>query len=258
MKNKKISIVIPSFNEIKNIKRNVLDHVYNYLTKSNIDFELILSDDGSTDGTTEKLVDFAKNKKNVYVLKNKHKGKGPTVIQGFLKAKGDFTLFTDFDQSTPIQELEKLIKFTDKYDFIIGSREGIGALRKNEPVIRHIMGRVFNFLVRLITQLPYKDTQCGFKLFNTKKALTVIDNLQVYRYNSTKEINKAFTGAFDVEILYIAKHMGFKIKEVPIKWNYHETSRVNPLRDSIKMFIDILKIRLFHLLNKYNFNHKDK
>ncbi len=249
-KNILLSVIIPSYNEIKNLKRNVLNEVVDYLDKQSYEYELILSDDGSTDGTYEKLVKFAQDKQQVKVIKNLHAGKGPTVQSGILIAQGKYHLFTDFDQSTPIQNVDKLLNKIQKYDVVIASREAKGAQRSKEPFYRHLMGRIFNFLVQLLILPGLKDTQCGFKMFTQKASKIIFQSLVIY--GRKNKLNQAFLGAFDVEVLYIAKKNNLTIKEVPIKWKHHKTDRLNPLNDSIKMFIDIIKIRLADLQNKYN------
>ena len=250
MKSIFLSVIIPSFNEKKNLKRGVLESVRDYLSKQNYSWEVILSDDQSTDGTTELLKKFVQDNKGFHVLENRHGGKGPTVSKGILAAVGKWRLFSDFDQSTPINELEKFIKHTDKHDFIIASREGAGAKRYKEPWYRHFIGRGFNFLIRIITGLKIKDTQCGFKLIEGKLAEKIIKKLIVYK--PSRASKRAFTGAFDVELLYLAKKFKKPIHAIPVKWSHHETNRVNPIIDSVLMLIDIIKIRATDLLGKYD------
>lgn len=245
-----LSVVVPSYNEIKNFEDNVLDQVVDYLKKQEYTWEIILSDDGSTDGTVEKLKSFAKKHKNISVLENIHAGKGPTVKAGMLAATGEWRLFTDFDQSTPISEIEKLLPYTShKYEVIIGSREIIGSIRDKEPWYRHLMGRVFNLMVQTLAIPGILDTQCGFKLFSQAAAQDLFSQLVVYGGNSQR--GDAFTGAFDVELLYLAKKNNFLIREVPIEWHHRETDRVSPVKDSIRMFRDIVKIRIADTQKKY-------
>lgn len=244
-----LSVIIPSYNELENIKRGILTEVYQYLKKQSYSFELILSDDGSTDGTTQELANFANQYQEVVLLKNKHAGKAPTVTSGMFFAKGEWRLFTDFDQSTPIKEIEKLFKFTNDYSVIIGSRELPGAIRDKEPLHRHLMGKGFNLLVQFLAIPGIYDTQCGFKLFNQEATEKLFNKLYVYAGN--KQRQDAFTGACDVELLYLAKKFNFKIKEVPILWKHYHSKRVSPLKDSWRMFKDIVRIRLADLNNKY-------
>jgi len=244
-----LSVVIPSYNESTNIKRRVLDEVLDYLKKQDYEWEILLSDDGSTDDTVVGLKKFAKKDKRILVLENVHAGKGPTVQAGILKAKGEWVLFTDFDQSTPIAQIEKLWKFKDSHQVIIGSREIKGAKRDKEPLHRHIMGKGFNFLVQTLAIPGIYDTQCGFKMFTNKIAHDIFSKLVVY--GRQKERSDAFTGAFDVEALFLARKKGLGIKEVPITWHHNETDRVSPIKDSLRMLRDIIKIRVTDLLGKY-------
>jgi cellulose synthase/poly-beta-1,6-N-acetylglucosamine synthase-like glycosyltransferase len=245
-----LSVILPSYNESKNIKRGVLEEVASYLLKQKYPWELILSDDGSTDGTTALLEKFAQKIPHVRVLKNIHAGKGPTVKAGMLAARGEWRLFSDFDQSTPLQEVEKLLPYThEAYEVLIGSREIQGAQRDKEPIHRHIMGRGFNFLVQFLAIPGIQDTQCGFKMFSARAAEVLFGNLVVYGFPAVRP--DAFTGAFDVEALYLARKYGYKIKETPILWHHNETDRVSPVKDSLRMLRDIIKIRLTDLAGTY-------
>lgn len=245
-----ISVIIPSYNEIKNLKRGVLDKVLSYLQKSPKRWELILSDDGSNDGTSEELESFAAKDARIQVLNNSHVGKAGVVAAGMAVATGEWRLFTDFDQSTPLAELDNLFKFTEEgFEVVIGSREIFGAKRDDEPFYRHVMGKVFNTFVQLLAVPGIYDTQCGFKLFSAKAADALFSKL--YVYGSQKERLDAYTGAFDVELLFLANKLGFKVKEVPIVWSHAESDRVSPVKDSLRMFRDILRIRLADLLGKY-------
>jgi dolichyl-phosphate beta-glucosyltransferase len=245
-----LSVVIPSYNEMTNIKRNVLDEVAAYLNKQDYTWEVLLSDDGSTDGTTAQLHTFAQSHKNFTVLENVHAGKGPTVQSGMLKAQGEWVLFTDFDQSTPLKEIENLLRYSKDYSVIIGSREIKGARRDREPFHRHIMGKGFNLLVQTLAIPGIYDTQCGFKVFRNDACKDVFKDLVVY--GRSEERSDAFTGAFDVEALFLARKKGYKIKEVPIIWHHNETDRVNPVKDSLRMLRDIIKVRLTDLTGKYS------
>lgn len=245
-----LSVVIPSYNEKKNLSRGVLDEVFKYLEKQPYAWEVVLSDDGSTDGTIQDLESYARKYPQATVVKNIHAGKAPTVKSGMLAAKGKWRLFTDFDQSTPLSEVEKLFIEAEKgFDVIIGSRGIAGAKRDYEPFYRHIMGRSFNLLVRVLAVPGIHDTQCGFKLFSSQ-ATSLFNQLIVY--GEQEKRHDAFTGAFDVELLFLARKNGFKIKEVAIEWVHNETDRVSPIKDSLRMLRDILKIRFTYLLGKYS------
>lgn len=244
-----LSIVFPSYNEMKNIKRGVLNEVLKFLQQYSKTWELILSDDGSTDGTKTVLKEFAKNDKRIKVLENPHRGKGPTVSAGMLAAQGEWRLYSDFDQSTPLKEIDTLIKYTDQYQVIFGSREIIGAQRQKEPFYRHAMGRVFNLVVQTFAVPGMLDTQCGFKLFSSEATEFLFPKLFIY--SEKKGRRGAFTGAFDVELLYLAKKYKYKIREVPIVWQHYATNRVNPIKDSFLMFLDIMRIKIADISGKY-------
>lgn len=245
-----LSVIIPSYNEDVNFERGALQEALDYLEASNFDWELILTDDGSKPSFQAKLEDFACKDKRIRVIKNPHRGKGPTVQSGMLQAQGQWRLFTDFDQSTPLSEIEKLWPYTTKgYDVVFGSREIIGAKRDKEPWYRHLMGRGFNLLVQILAIPGILDTQCGFKLFSQEAAEKLFVRLVIY--GAQKNRQDAFTGAFDVEALFLAKKYGFEMREVPILWKHYETDRVSPIKDSIRMLIDIVKIRLAEARGKY-------
>ena len=213
----------------------------------NYKYEIILSDDGSTDKTVELLRQWKKKNapklKNgtVLLLENAHGGKVFAVSAGMKVAKGQWRLFTDFDQSTHINQVDKLLAFqNDGFDIIFGSR------RLNESLVearwyRRLAGNIFNLIIRLFLKLKIHDTQCGFKMFNCQSA-KLFDELYVYGKSSVGA-KEAFTGAFDVEIFYLAKKKGLKFKEVPVSWQHHDTKRISLVKDSIKMFLDILKIK---------------
>jgi dolichyl-phosphate beta-glucosyltransferase len=244
-----LSVIIPAYNEAKNFNRGALDEVTQYLKKQSFSWEVILSDDGSSDNTVELLQAFAAKHPGVRLIENPHQGKGPTVSAGMLAAKGKYRLFTDFDQSTPLEEFEKFEPFmADGYDVVIGSRAVQGARRSDEPLHRHIMGKGFNLLVQFIAVSGIHDTQCGFKLFSGKATEDLFPRLRVY---GARKRQDAFTGAFDVELLLLARHFNYTIAEVPVEWNHHETDRVSPVKDSLRMLADTLRIRWNAIQGRY-------
>lgn len=245
------SIVISAFNEADKIS-STLTQIVNFMRGFSSDFEVVIVDDGSADNTAQIVSDYKRENKEVVLIKNPHMGKGPGISTGVKKAKGKYIYLADADLSTPISELKKLSVWLldHDYDIVIASREGRGAERVDEPFYRHFMGRGFNTLVQLLILPGIKDSQCGFKLFRGDVAKKLFDNLEIG--TSKKELKAAYTGAWDVEILYMARLLGYNIKEVPIKWIFVKTTRISPIRDSIKMFKEILHIKKKALLGKYN------
>ncbi len=246
----KISLIIPCYNEEANIQKGVLDKIGNFTLKDDRFLEVIISDDGSNDKTKKIIKEkylpiFPKFK----LLENPHQGKGYAIISGIKKSQGDYVMFSDMDLATPIEEAEKLIKETEKYQIIIGSRND---LRQGAPLIRKIMAKGFiiirNFLIGLKN---IKDTQCGFKLFEKKAALKIIKSLKVF-HQKRKTKGSSVTAGFDLEFLFLASKYGFKIKEVPVLWRHVETKNVNFIKDTLETLKDILKIKYFDLTKKYN------
>lgn len=245
-----LSIVIPTYNEEKTIKRS-LGKVVDFLESGGFDYEIVVADDGSADGTVAAVETFSPGSKRIRGIKMPHRGKGATVRDGILASGGKYVLFSDADLSTPIEELKRLLNWTEQgWDIAIGSREGIGARRENEPWYRHLMGRGFNFVVKLIALRGFEDTQCGFKLFKAAAAKDIFARLKLYG-DEAKEAAVPKVTAFDVEVLFVAKKLGYKIKEVPVSWHHVKTTRVNPWRDSFSMFWDVVKVRINDLKGLY-------
>lgn len=243
-----LSVIIPAYNEAVNFKKRKLDEVFDYLSSRDYSYELLLVDDGSTDATLERLTDFAKGKPQVRVLAEQHRGKAGTVRAGMLAAQGKYRLFTDFDQSTPIEEVEKMLPFFSKgYDIVIGSREVEGAARMKEPWYRHLMGRGFNWAVQILAVRGIHDTQCGFKMMTDRAAEDLFPRLSA----TIQPKKDAFTGAFDVELLFLARKLGYKTAEVPVQWEHVKTVRVNPIKDSVRMFWQLVLIRFAYLFHQY-------
>jgi len=252
MINKKIflSVVIPAYNEEENFKKGVLKNIDPFLKRQNLQYEIIIVNDGSTDKTSKLIEDLIKNKTNWGLINLQHQGKAATIIAGFKKSKGDLILFTDFDQATPISEVNKLMaKVNKNHDLAIGSREIKGSKRQKEPFYRHLMGKCFNLIVQSLIVKGIYDTQCGFKLFTKKAIKKIIPSLVVYK---NKKVSDAYTGALDVEILFLAKKFKLKIAEVPVVWTHIKTTRVNPIKDSLRMFFDVVNVRIADLFGKYN------
>lgn len=243
----KLSVVIPAYNEAKNLKDGVLDEVKSYLAKQEYPYEVLIVDDGSTDDTVSILEDQIKDNPNFKVIKNPHGGKAITVMTGILKAEGEVVVFTDMDQATPLSEIEKILpSFKDEYDIVIGSRHG----RPGAPLVRKISAWGFAFLRNIILGLPFSDTQCGFKAFSQKASQTVFPRiLEIWKEMRAK--SAAVNAGFDVETLYFAKKQGFKIAEIQVNWHHVGTERVQLVKDALEAFKDMLRIRINDFKGKY-------
>lgn len=246
-----ISIVVPCYNEEQRMISS-LNTIVSFMNSYNPSFEIIVVDDGSKDSSVQLIKNYISSRENIYLVENPHKGKGFAVRTGFLMTEGKYILMTDADLATPIDEIKRLLVWVENqdYDIAIASREGIGAVRHEEPFLRHLMGRVFNLLIKIIVGLFYKDTQCGFKLFKGDKARDIFNRLILFG-DSSKVVKYPKVTAFDVEVLVIAKNDGLKVKEIPVPWTYVPTKRVSAIRDSILMLLEISKIRFNDLLGKY-------
>lgn len=245
-----LSVVIPSYNEMANLQKGVLDKVEHFLQKQEFEYEIIIVDDGSTDGSAEFVEKFAKDNSKFRLIKNPHLGKAGAVTAGMLEAVGEYRLFTDMDQAAPIEELDKLLPYLNKeFDIVIGSRS---SQRKGAPFTRTIMAKGMIILRTVIVGVrDIKDTQCGFKIFNKKSAEELFSKLQNFHHGFKKISGSAVKAGFDVELLFLAEKLGYKIKEVPVNWLYVESRRVSPVMDSISAVEDLIKIRLNDLFGKY-------
>lgn len=243
-----LSVVIPSYNEEYNLRTGVLQSVYGYLRKQEYSWEVIIVDDGSSDKTAELVERYIEGKKKMSLMKQPHRGKGPTVIAGVLKARGEIIIFTDMDQATPIDQIEKIIPlFTEKnYDVVIGSRKG----REGAPIIRKIMAYGFSILRYIFLQIPFKDTQCGFKAFKNEASREIFKRLKVFKEGGKMQ-GASVSAGFDLEILYIARKLGYKVIDVPVDWHHKEGTKVNPIKDSYEGLRDLLKVRINALRGMY-------
>jgi glycosyltransferase involved in cell wall biosynthesis len=248
----KFSLILPAYNEEENIKKGNLNKILAYLRLKDFLWEIIVVDDGSTDKTSQLIEKKYKKSENIRLIKKPHRGKAFTLIWGIKEAKGELVAFSDFDLATPIIELDKLLLVIDEgFDIVIGSRN---SQRKGAPLIRKIMARSFMILRDIFINLNgLRDTQCGFKIFKRDIALRIINNLKVFKTDKYVE-GPSVSAGFDLEFLYLAKKMNYRIKEIPVDWNYAETRRVNFIKDSLETLTDILKIKIFDLLNKYSFS----
>jgi dolichyl-phosphate beta-glucosyltransferase len=229
-----ISVVIPAFNEEKRIAPT-LASIHDYLGKNAERFEIIVVDDGSSDKTAEVVSAVGAEKESIRLLSDPgNRGKGFAVRKGILEASGDLILMTDSDLSTPIEEVEKFLPWIEQgYDIVIGSRAlKESDLIRKQPLYRQSMGKFFNLLVRTIVLGGFHDTQCGFKMFRSGPAKKIFASLKTEGF------------AFDVEAILRAKKIGCRIKEVPVRWINSPQSKVRVIRDSFRMFLDLLRIRM--------------
>lgn len=232
-----------------NLRKGVLDKVEHFLNKQKFSYEVIVVDDGSDDGSVEFVEKFIKEAPKFKLIKNSHTGKAGAVTSGMLSAKGQYALFTDMDQAAPIEELEKLLPFVNKFDIVIGSRS---TTRKGAPWTRALMARGMIMLRTLIVGVyGVKDTQCGFKLFEESVAKDLFGKLKDIHGGYKKISGSSVKAGFDVELLFLAQKHGYTIKEVPVSWLYVESRRVSPIKDSVEAVEDLVKIKLNSLTGKY-------
>ena len=232
-----LSIIIPAYNEQDRLPLT-LSKIHSYCNSQSYNYEVLVVDDGSTDNTIKVVTDNPLSKTGkLRILKNHHnRGKGHSVKRGIMASKGDYVLFSDADLSTPIGEVEKLFSaLNENFDIAIGSRSIKGAqIKEHQPFYREYMGKFFNRLVCIFALKGIIDTQCGFKLFKGVPARDIAAQMRVDGF------------AFDVEMLYLARLRGLKIKEVPITWINSPQSKVRIIDSSLHMFLDLLKIKASH------------
>lgn len=243
----KLSVVIPAYNEEKNLNRGVLNEVENYLNKINLEYEVLIVDDGSLDSTKDILKKYISKSKKFRLIENTHGGKAKAVLTGMEQSRGEIILFTDMDQATPINQLDKFLpKFEEGYDIVIGSRSG----RKGAPFVRKLSAWGFSVLRAIILGLPFSDTQCGFKAFNRSSINKIIPKIKK-EWGVVHFSGGAVNAGFDVELLYLAKKYGFRIAEVGVEWRYVDTERVQVVKDALAAVYDMLRIRINDFSGKY-------
>lgn len=236
-----LSIVIPAYKEEDRIHK-ILDAISEFSKVKEYGIETLIVIDGSGDMTAAVANKYSNKIDNLVVIDRKeNKGKGYTVREGMLKAKGQYILFSDADNSTPIEQVDKLLKFRNDYDVIIGSRYVYdGKLAIPQSFVRKMGGRALNFIIRTLAVSGIRDTQCGFKLFSRKAAEEIFPKQTFERWS------------FDIEILAIARVLGYKIKEVGITWYDDPHSRVSPIKDGLRMIKDAWTVRKNVKARKYS------
>ncbi len=235
-----LSVIIPAHNEELRLPAT-LDRVLGYLSTRDDVWDVWVVDSGSTDQTAAIARAYSERHPQLHLISESRPGKGLAVRRGMLAAPGDYRFICDADLSMPIEQVDRFLPPNlDNVDVAIGSREVEGAVRYNEPVHRHMIGRVFNNLVRVLAVPGIQDTQCGFKCLSAAATEDLFRRLQLEGWT------------FDVELLYLAQRRGYRIAEVPIDWTHFPGSRVRVLRDSVTMFLDLFRIRYNGLKGVYD------
>ena len=246
----RLSLIIPAFNEAHRIEET-LREAAEFMSSDFPQSEIILVDDGSTDDTLHIAQGVAAAYPSLRVIANRHGGKAAAVQTGMTEARGDLIGFSDADLATPLRHLHDLVAAIDNGCAIaIGSREGAGAVRIGEPTYRHVMGRAFNWLVRLVALPGFADTQCGFKLFRREAVDQILSSTRLYS-GASDSITGPRVTAFDVELLVIARRQHLRICPVPVTWSYGEQTKVDPLRDTWYNLTDVLRIKVHDLRGRY-------
>jgi dolichyl-phosphate beta-glucosyltransferase len=227
-----LSVIVPAFDEASRIAVTIVKTL-DYLARWHPKSELIVVDDGSKDDTRMVLDALASRDHRLMVIAHEqNRGKGAAVRTGVLGSVGAYVLFMDADLATPIEELPKLLAYLENgEDIVIGSRAAALDIRRNQPLVREMMGRTFNRIIRSMLDIPWGDTQCGFKLFRGDLARSLFSEARIEGF------------AFDVEILLAARARGSRIREVPVVWAHGPNSKVSMVRDSSRMLYDVMRLR---------------
>ncbi len=236
-----LSVIMPAFNEEKLIKSTLVE-ADDFLSRQGYNYEIIVIDDGSKDGTFNILSNLRSIIRNLSILKNdKNRGKGYSVRKGMLAAKGKFRLFMDADNSTTIDQISNFMPYLENgYDIAIGDRSlGKSVILANQTKYKQILGNIGNIFVKILTVPEINDTQCGFKIFSEKSAGDVFSKLTIDRWG------------FDIEALAVANKLGYKIKSVPVIWKNREETKVRA-RDYLFTFKELLKIKINLIRKKYD------
>lgn len=245
-----LSIVIPCYNETENLQREVLSEVDEFLKNQKFTWEVIVSDDGSTDKSREIVAGQIKGMKDFRLIENEHGGKPSAVWGGIKNSIGEYVLFTDMDQSAPIKEVLKLLPYFKNFEVVIGSR---GVERENFSIIRKIGSNVFRLFRKTLMLKGINDTQCGFKAFRLDVANKIFPMLQFFKKG--KIIKGWKVTSFDVELLFLAEKFGYKIKEVPVEWKDRDVAKGKKksyFKESKEMLMQILRVKLNDLKGLYD------
>jgi dolichyl-phosphate beta-glucosyltransferase len=234
-----LSVIVPAYNEERRLPAT-LEKLHAYLEDRPFSYDILVVDNGSTDRTADLVREHARRIPALRLLQASARGKGSAVRTGMLRSRGTYRFLCDADLSMPVEEFERFYPpLLEGTDIAIGSREAPGSRRYGEPAYRHFTGRVFSLAVEGLALRGFKDTQCGFKCFRGPVAEDLFSR-------------QRFDGwAFDVEVLYLARRRGYRVREVPVSWYYKSDSRIRLFRDSLVMFTDLLRIRWFDLRGLY-------
>lgn len=242
-----LSVVVPAYNEAPNFSRGTLQSIVDYLTSQKYSWELLVVNDGSTDNTLSLLHKFAAANSHVVIVDSPHMGKAATIMAGAKSSHGDYIIFSDMDQATPISESQKLISHLESgYSVVIGSRQN----REGAPLFRQVLAYGMIILRTLLLRLPYKDTQCGFKGFSREAAKRIFSIMEVIHPPHAIS-GPAVNPGFDVELLYLGRKLGFKIAEVPVIWHHIASNRVRFFKDAVSGVTELLLVRWRSLTNAY-------
>lgn len=230
MTNPFLSIIIPAHNEERRLPQT-LEQVVAFVKKQSYSCEVLVVENGSRDDTLKIAQEFAARYPFIHAIHEEQPGKGRAIRKGMLAATGQYRFFADADFSMPVDQISRFVPPAVDAPIVIASREGPGAVRYNEPAYRHFTGRIFNAIIRLLVLHDLDDTQCGFKMFRAEAANDLFPRQTLMGWS------------FDVELLYIAHRRGYTIREIGVPWYFNPESKINVLRDSWRMFTDLIQIR---------------
>ncbi len=249
-----LSIIVPAYNEEQNINKGVIEGLVEYLNSQTFTWEILIVNDGSTDQTDKLIKKISKDNNKIIYIQNPHMGKAATIMTGAARANGKYFVYTDMDQATPISEIHKLLhQLNQGIDIVIGSRQN----RKGAPLFRQILAYGNVIMRTLILRLPYKDTQCGFKAFSSSSAKKIF--LIMQKFHPLKVIDgPAVNAGFDMEILFLARKLKYRVVEVPVQWRHQETKRVSFIRDAFASMKELMLIRYRAITNAYDLTDDNK